>query len=130
MKAPIGRRLLHSDNGAAAVETALVLPVFFIALVFGVIKIALLLWTDASLNYAAEAAARCASVNSTQCGSGSAIQTYALNNYFGQPVGATNPFTYSASGCGHSVTASYTYTLAIPVVGSWNIPLTATACFP
>ena len=108
---------------------ALVAPIFF-GLLFGVVSFSLVLWTQASLHFAVQAAARCASVNKMTCGSDSAIRIYALNQYFGQPLGGTNPFTYSANGCGHTVTASYTYALSVPFYGSYSLPLSATACFP
>ena len=123
-------RMWFCQKGTAAVETALVMPAFFIALIFGITKVSLVLWTQASLNFAAEAAARCSAVNTSSCGTPADVQTYALSHYFGEPLGGSNPFIYSATGCGHTVTASYTYTLSIPVAGSWGIPLSASACFP
>ena len=79
---------------------------------------------------AAEKAARCAAVASTSCNTTTLIQTYALAQYYGLSLGGTNPFTYSATGCGNTVTASYTYSLAIPFVGTYSLPLSATACSP
>jgi TadE-like protein len=126
MKSP--RNYLACEGGGAAVETALVFPVFLL-LLLGVIELGLMLWTEGSLQYAAESAARCASVDSTQCGSASAIETYAINHYFGPALASVNPFTYSTTNCGHTVTVSYTYTLGIPY-GAYSIPLSATACYP
>lgn len=108
------------------------LPVFF-AFLFGIIQFGLILWTQSGLYYAAEAAARCASVDTTDCASSTTITSYALNHYHGQPLGGTNPFSYnynSASSCGHTVSASYSYSLMIPFGGTYTVPLTATACFP
>jgi Flp pilus assembly protein TadG len=48
-------------------------------MLFGIINVAMMLWTLASLHYAAETAARCASVGSSSCTSASAIQAYALS---------------------------------------------------
>jgi Flp pilus assembly protein TadG len=121
--------LRSCESGATIVELAFGLTAFLM-MTFGIIDIARVLWTLGSLHYAAEAAARCASVNSTTCGTASAIQTYALNRYYGESLGASNPFTYSATGCGNTVTASYNYSLTIPLAGSYTIPLNATACFP
>lgn len=116
------------QQGSAAVETAFLLPAF-IMMLFGIIKVSMLLWTLGSLYYAAEAGARYASVNCVgSCTPDPA--TYALDSYYGQSLGTTNPFTYSASGCGNTVTASSTYSLNIPLIGSYSIPLSATACFP
>jgi hypothetical protein len=99
-------------------------------LMFGIVNIARVLWIVGSLHFAAESAARCASANTTTCNSASATQSYALSQYHGESLGATNPFTYSATGCGNTVTASYTYSLVIPLAGTYSLPLSAAACFP
>jgi hypothetical protein len=99
-------------------------------MLFGIINVAMVLWTLGSMQYAAENAARCAAVGSSSCTTATAIQTYALNQYHGRSLGGTNPFTYSATGCGNTVTASYTYNLVIPLIGSYSLPLSATACSP
>jgi hypothetical protein len=122
------RNLIACDSGVSAVEMAIVLAAF-LTFIFGIIKFSLVLWTQSGLFYAVEQAARCASLNSTSCTS-SNITSYALSHYYGQPLGGTNPFSYSPTGCGHTVTASYTYSLTLPFAGSYSIPLTATACFP
>lgn len=122
-------RLLVCESGSSAVELGIILSVF-LSMLFGIINFAMVLWTLDSLHYAAETAARCASIASANCTSASAIQTYAFDQYAGQSLGGTNPFSYSATGCGHTVTASYTYSLVIPLIGSYSLPLSATACSP
>ena len=121
--------LVSCESGASAIELGLCLTVF-LGLILGVVNIARVLWVVGSLHFAAESAARCASANTTTCGSASAIQSYALNQYHGESLGLTNPFTYSAAGCGNTVSASYTYSLSIPFFGTYSLPLAATACFP
>lgn len=122
-------RIFACKSGAAAVELGIILTVF-LSMLFGIINVAMALWTQGSLHYAAEKAARCAAVASTGCSTTTLIQTYALDQYYGLSLGGTNPFTYSATGCGNTVTASYTYSLAIPLVGTYSLPLSATACSP
>src|SRR5260370_16043735 len=122
------RRLVVSESGATVIALAFVLTAF-LGMIFGIINVARVTWTLGSLHYAVEAAARCASVNSTSCGSATAIQTYALSAYNGESL-TGNPFTYSATGCGHTVKADYTYSLDIPPIGTWPLPLHATAFFP
>jgi Flp pilus assembly protein TadG len=122
-------RIFACESGATAVELGIILTVF-LSMLFGIINIAMALWTQGSLHYAAEKAARCAAVASTSCSTTTLIQTYALDQYYGLSLGGTNPFTYSATGCGNTVTASYTYALAIPLVGTYSLPLSATACSP
>jgi Flp pilus assembly protein TadG len=127
------KRFLHllcCERGTAIVEFAFVATVF-LAMIFGVINIARVTWTLGSLHYAAESAARYASIHTSDSNpiASSTVQTYAANAYYGESLSG-NPFTYSATGCGNTVTASYTYSLAIPLAGTWSIPLSATACFP
>jgi Flp pilus assembly protein TadG len=122
-------RLMSCESGSSAVELGFTLSAFM-SMLFGVVNIAVVLWTLASLHYAAQTAARCASVGSTGCTSASTIQTFALSQYFGRPLAGANPFVYSATGCGHTVTASYDYSLVIPLVGTYSLPLSATACSP
>ena len=63
--APLARTLRTAAiacDGAAAVETALVLPVFLLC-VFGISEIGRALWIQSTLQYAVEDAARCAAIN-------------------------------------------------------------------
>ena len=60
-------RLGACRQGVSAIEMALVLTIF-LGLLFGIINFSLLLWTQASLYYAVQAAARSASVNPTNSG--------------------------------------------------------------
>ena len=78
--------LLACDRGASTVELAII-STALLGLIFGIINIGLVLWTHGSLHHAVEALARCAAVNTTTCGSATAIQTYALNQYSGQSLG-------------------------------------------
>lgn len=123
------RRLLRCERGVSTVELAIVITAF-LGLIFGIFNVGMMLWTASSLRYAAESAARCAAVNSTSCGSATAVKAYAMARYTGRPLGRTNPFSYSATGCGHTVTANYTYSLSIPLYGSRSVPLSVSACFP
>ena len=122
----LGIRALNDVRGTAAVEFALVAPVF-VGLVVGTFYVCLCLFLTGSLHYAVEQAARCASVNTTVCSSSTAITTYAPNNSFG-PGGAPN-FTYAAAACGNSVTATMNYVLDVGL-RRFTIPVSATACFP
>jgi Flp pilus assembly protein TadG len=133
MMASIIAQLAACRRGVSAVELALVLPIFFLFL-FGIINVSLLLWTQASLFYAVQTAARCAAINSPDCGSPESVKNYAMNNYFGQSLGRSDLFAYSSlgSGCGHTVSTvdGLTYDMTIPFYGAMPISLSATACFP
>jgi Flp pilus assembly protein TadG len=129
MRLPALSRLAACDSGAAIIELAFGLTAFLI-LILGTMNLAIMLWTIGSLHYAAETAARCASVDPTDCGSATNVQSYALNHYYGAPLSGSNPFTYAANGCGHTVTASYNYTLRVPLAGNYPITLSTAACYP
>jgi TadE-like protein len=113
-------------RGVAAVEFAMVAPVF-IVLTVGTFYLCLSLFLTGSLHYAVEQAARCASVKTTICTDSNAIVLYAQNNYFG-PGGAPN-FIYAAAPCGNSVSASLNYVLDTGLK-QFTLPVSATACFP
>jgi Flp pilus assembly protein TadG len=119
------RRFLLCDHAATAVEFALVTPAF-LALVLGGISVCVLLYSNVSLQDAAEKGARCYSVDSGTCGSASAAQTYAQGFYHG--VGAPT-FTASTPACGHQVAAAVTLQIAA-VVANLSVPLSGSACFP
>ena len=86
-------------------------------LVVGTFYLCMALYLVASMHFAVEDGARCASVNSTTCGSASAIVKY------------TPTFTYAAAACGNSVSASVTYVANLGVT-SVSVPITAKARYP
>jgi Flp pilus assembly protein TadG len=119
----------RDERGATALEFAILAPVFFL-LIFGIIAFGMLFWTQVGLQHGAEMAARCASINTTLCptGSPSAITTYATQQAFGLSLPAST-FTYSTPACGNQVSATYTF--AFPGILNLNpVTLTAQACFP
>jgi hypothetical protein len=121
-------RLLVCESGTSAVECGIILSVF-LSMIFGIVNVAMVLWTLSSLHFAAENAARCAAVGSSSCTDPAA---YALSHYYGLSLNGTNPFSYNSptAGCGHTVAASYTYSLVIPLIGTYPVPLSVTACSP
>ena len=118
----------QDEAGGSAVEFGLTAPAFF-AMIAGVIGAGLLLWTQLGLQHGVEMAARCASVNSTLCGSTSAIQSYAAQASFGlNPPAST--FTFTTAACGNKVNASYTFHFLTTYFGRPSLTLTAGSCFP
>lgn len=117
----------RNRSGGAAVEFALTAPAFFL-LVIGAIEVGLLCWAQLALQQGSEAAARCASVNKTLCGTTNQIKSYASAQSYGlAPPVAT--FTVSAQACGNRIQASYNP----PFLSSYvmqGITLSASACFP
>jgi Flp pilus assembly protein TadG len=119
------RAFLTCDSGTTASEFGMVLPAVA-ALIVGGLYTGVVVYSAAGLHTAVEQAARCYSVNVGQCGSESATQTYAQNQY----QGVSSPtFTASIQSCGHQVAATVTIPL-IAVVENLSVPLSATACFP
>ena len=121
-------RFKRSEGGANAVETAIVLPVF-ILLILAVVEAGFLFWTQSSLQFAVEAAARCATVNTTLCGSTSAVKSYAAAQVFGMTIPSSS-FTVSQPSCGYQVSISYPFTFFVPALYSGTISLDAKSCHP
>ena len=125
--------LERADDGATAVETALVLPLL-LALFFGIIEVGHLVWTVCALNLAVEDAARCASVSNvstppaTLCDTQTHMQAYAVSRVWGMTVPAST-FSLSTPACGYQVNASYPFTPIISYV-PLSLTLSASACFP
>lgn len=112
-------------RGSTAVEFALVLPALA-ALVVGGLYTGLVIYSAAGLHSAVEQAARCYSVDVSQCNSATAAQTYAQNQYYG----VNSPtFTASTQSCGHQVAATVTIGFSA-ILTNFTVPLSATACFP
>lgn len=122
-------RFLRDTCGTAAIEFAILSTVFF-GLLFGILEGGYILYMDLGIQHATEMAARCASVNSTTCGSTSAIQTYAASQAYGVSP-PSSAFTYSSTTCGNKVTASYNYSfLGSYFWGRSSVTLTGSSCFP
>ena len=121
--------LWRDQRGATALEFALLAPVFF-ALVFGIIALGMLFWTQVGLQHGAEMAARCASVNTALCPTSnpSAIAAYATQQAFGLSL-PSSTFTYSAAACGSRVSANYQFQFP-QILNLAPFTLTAAACFP
>jgi Flp pilus assembly protein TadG len=119
-------KLLRDERGGAAVEYALVLPVF-ITLIVGALCLGNVAFAANGLHYAVQDAARCAAVKTTVCTDSSTTVAYAKSRYAGPKIAPV--FAYSTAGCGHTVTASGRYPLIL-VAGTINVPLSASACYP
>jgi Flp pilus assembly protein TadG len=118
--------IARCDSATTAVEFALVLPAL-VTLLAGGVYAGLVMYSVAGLQSAVEQAARCYSVNLSQCGSASATQTYAQSEYYGI---SSPTFTASLQSCGHQVAGSVDIRLTAAIVANLSVPLSATACFP
>jgi Flp pilus assembly protein TadG len=119
--------LLRDTRGTPAIEFAILAPVF-LAMMVGSIYLCMLMFVTGSLQYAVEAAARCASVNTTMCPDNTSTVSFAQSHFYGSAI-LTPTFTYSATGCGHSVAATARYNFDLGL-SSLTVPVSATSCFP
>jgi len=120
------RNILDDTSGTSAIEFAFVGPVFLL-LVIGMMYGCMLLYSMASLHYAVEEGARCASVKATVCTGSATTIAYAQTAFNGAAI--TPTFTYATPACGKAVTGTANFTFNMGVT-SWNVPLSATACYP
>lgn len=119
----LARRWRRDVAGAIAVEFAVVAPAFM-ALLFGVLQGALTLWTQIALQQATERAARCASINTSVCGSPPLTQAYAATQTLGRNL-PSDSFTVTTQACGSFVSGAYAVQLL-----TYSVELKAQSCFP
>lgn len=123
------RFIAKDEGGGTALELAMVLPVYVLIIV-GIMAISLLLWTENSIQFAAQAAARCASVDQTSCGSVTAIQDAAIAWSNGVPISRANVSVNLGVACTAGVIGN---AVAIRYAVSYFVLTTNTAaeaCFP
>ena len=121
-------RLAADTRGSSAIEFAMLMPVFVMAMM-GIMGSGALMWGQFGLQHGVEMAARCASVNATACGTTANIQNYAVQQTYGVNPRAS-VFTVSTPSCGYQVVASYTYQFIVTDFGLPAITLAARSCFP
>jgi Flp pilus assembly protein TadG len=125
----VGLRPISDIRGAAAVEFALILWPLLL-LVLGAVDGGRMLWTQNTLQYAVEQAARCAVVSTATCGTPAQIKSYAASMANGMSV-SPSVFSSASPGCGAKTTqvsASYSYSPLFPF--PTNVTLTASSCRP
>jgi Flp pilus assembly protein TadG len=113
-------------RGNVAIEFALTATALLVFL-FGILQAGYAMWLQSALDYAVAEAARCASIDTTTCGTASQIQSYASGlSGAGFDSSIFSPTTPS---CGNQVSASYPLALTIPTL-TISVTLTAQACYP
>ena len=123
-----GLGCLADRSGASAVEYALLLPALLI-LLLGIADMADLAWNQASIDFAVDAAARCAAIDSSDCGTTAQIQSYAAAHAYALNLPSSR-FLATAPACGAQVSASVPFSFVTPWVAPQQITLTASACYP
>jgi Flp pilus assembly protein TadG len=115
-------------RGSVAVEFAIAFPFVLLAVV-GLMEFGRIIWSQTTLDYAVEAAARCAAIDLGECGSAAAIENFAASAAAGLPVGAAN-FAVASAGCGVEITGTMPFEFAVPALFPFSLTLTAQACYP
>ena len=128
---PTRRRRL----GSIAVEYAIVLPVLLMVLL-GVIDAGRVIWSYTTLLRAVQVAARCAVVDSDNCGTVAKVQSYAASQAWGLNLTAS-AFSVTKITCGMQVRGTMVYQfvtpwfyVAAPFGASNTLTLSASACYP
>jgi Flp pilus assembly protein TadG len=124
---PFLRRLAGDCRGVAAIEFAICAPILLVVM-FGIIELGRIMWTQNALHYSVEEAARCMTIDTTVCSSSSTTQSFAAARS-GVPNIPTSAFTVANAGCGNQVSASYLFPF---ISNEFNISITlsASSCFP
>lgn len=119
-------------RGSTAIEFAMVVPAFLMMLI-GTAMMAMMMYSNSSLHFAVEAAARCASVKTTVCTNAATTTAFAASNYFGATATPTFTCTGRTCGgtaaCGNKVTGTISFTLEVGMA-RYVTPLRADACYP
>lgn len=114
------RRALIQEAGSNLVETALVLPVYFL-LIFGLISFSLILFAYCNASYASRAGARYAATHSS---------TSLLPCTSATISGLVGPYLWGAPAGGVSITTTWTPSNTIGSTATVNVSMTYTSGMP
>ena len=129
---------LSCKRGAAAIEFAVVLPLLML-LAFGLIDIGRAVWTQATLNYAAQATARCFAIGSSSCSTAALAQAYGASQAYGMNLTCTGGtgsqcVTASKTTCNGQNAAqaqvNETFGYIFPFFRHFSGTFAGTACYP
>lgn len=122
------RRLQLGRRGVAAIEYAIVLPVF-LTVVFGTIEMGRLMWYQVALQRATAVAARCGGIANATCATDALTRIKAASSAPGLTL-ATSVFVVSRETCGVKVTGNLPFQYSLRYLGLPAQTLTSTACHP
>ncbi len=125
-------RLRACRLGAAAIEFALVMPIFFV-MVLGIMEVARAMWIKSTLQWAVEQTTRYALANPTA--NVDDLETYAVNRATHLNGAGPDNFTVVTPSPLNGVhfveiTASYAFTTLMPITALPDMTLTAKSKFP
>jgi Flp pilus assembly protein TadG len=118
--------LWRDRAGAAAVETALLLPALA-ALLLGGVELGRMAWTRATLTFAVQEAARCASVRKVACATPGQVQEVAVAKAVGIKVQPSD-FQVTDAACGKQVSAEFAQDFIIYRLVEGFPPIRVRAC--
>jgi Flp pilus assembly protein TadG len=122
------KQMYCDSRGSVLIEAAFALPVLLM-FGFGIIETSRAMWTQNTMQFAVEAAARCAAYDTTNCGTDAGIQTVAVSAAAGLDIASTS-YIVTADTCGRKVSVSQTFDGGIPGIEAYTPTLTAWACYP
>jgi hypothetical protein len=97
-------------------------------MIFGLMQLGGMAWTQVALNYAVQEAARCAAVRTDLCGSSSAVQTYAASQTLGLNIPSSAFQVQLGTACGTDVRASLAYSFIVSPFSKPTTNLAAEVC--
>jgi Flp pilus assembly protein TadG len=122
-------------RGSIAVEYAIVLPALLMFLL-GLVDAGRLFWSYTTLSRSVAAASRCAAVDTINCRTAAAVQSYAAVQAWGLGL-ASSAFTVTTAACGTQVQGTMVFGfvtpwfyVAAPFGASNTLTLSAAACYP
>jgi Flp pilus assembly protein TadG len=123
-------RALACRRGAAAVEFAIIAPVFLV-LVLGTVELGRAMWIKGSIQFAVEETSRYALVNTSA--SMSDLQTYAENALVGVDSSDVTFQAQTESADGYSfvsITGTHSFSVLVPIVPLPDVTLSAKSRVP
>jgi len=117
--------LAKDRRGTAGIEYALAAPALML-LVLGATDVGRLAWTQATLDFAASSAARCAAFDDA-CATDSQVKTFAATQTYGMTV-PSSAFAVSLQTCGRQVSVARAFRFVTPMART--VTLQASACYP
>lgn len=121
------RFIPHDARGVAGLELGLLLPIFLL-MIYGIIQIGNMLWTQAALYHGSQMAARCAALQLSNCASTELTQQYAAAQSYGLRP-AASVFSVTNETCGTQVVARMNYQPFSALTSSLSVQLEARSCF-
>lgn len=125
----LAARLARSRGGAAAVETAFVLPLL-LTMLLGTIEFGRLAWTRSALDFAVQEAARCRSVARPECDTAAEAQAFAASKVAALAIPASAFTVTEDPACGFRVRAEVLHKFVAWRLFGTAPTLTAQVCRP